>query len=77
MRQPKYTKGTSINSIAHWVQLVLIEKRYIYFEDKPIHPSFLSNWGIGRVNFLMEMGYFAIALPNPDHPENKGGADNE
>jgi len=70
-RQPKYIEGDVITD-PHDVIRELIACRYIIENGKRQHPSWIKSQPLMGILFATKRGAYKFALPNPEHPENKG-----
>jgi hypothetical protein len=44
---------------------------YVFMNGVPKHPSFVTSMQISTVALMANRGCFALAMPNPNHPQNK------
>jgi len=69
MKKRMYQRGVAIadmNDLADQIR----QGRYMYWLDKPMHPSFVNNMTMNTVRGAIARGILSYALP---YTEEKGG----
>jgi hypothetical protein len=63
VRRRKYEAGELITSAADAVREI-VDRRYIMVWEKPMHPSWTSNWSVWVVNGFVGRHALRYAVPN-------------
>ncbi len=53
MNEKKYRKGAVIKSIRDLARIVFIEQKYIYLDEKPLHPRFIINFSLKLIDYCL------------------------
>lgn len=61
-RQRKYTPGEPITDMGQ-LATEIAARRYVYWRDKPMHPSWLGSMRFNVLAGFIRRGFLRIALP--------------
>lgn len=62
-RVRKYLKGAPMSLNA--VITAVLDRRYVFFNDKPMHPGWVGSWSLHLLNILSNQGQLYRANLNP------------
>ena len=62
----RFKKGSQIQSFERLIQLLVVDEKYVYFRDRPVHPKFLTRWSMDLLSKVCAHGGFYHAEPNEE-----------
>ena len=72
MKRPRFRKGSVITEPIVVFQL-LLQREWLFFQDKPMHPSWVLNWSVRTIEVHARNGRISWAHPNINYMENEHG----
>lgn len=72
MKQHRFRKGSVITEPIVVFQL-LLQREWLFFQDKPMHPSWLLNWSVCTVEVHVRNRRISWAHPNINYMEKEHG----
>jgi len=64
MNEKKYKKGIMITGIDELGHIIFKEHKYIYLDEKPLHPRFIINFSFKLIVYCLRNGRFFRAELN-------------
>lgn len=64
MRERKYRKGKKLTF--EQASKDVLDGKYVFFFDKPIHPGWVSSWSVRLLNGYCLRGYIFQAVMNTE-----------